>query len=283
MTSTDGNLARLRAFTQAFNDHDIGALLIQVTEDAVLRRGDGSAEQGPDALRDLLQGLIVAFPDARLNLLETIAFGPEAAVIEWRFVGTQLGPLALPWEDMRAEASGRAVSAPWSALVFFDQAGLIARLELRAHTAPLVSEAATEAEVPDAAAIRAMTQAYTLGWNSGDPTAVGAHYAESGWIRINDGPPWEGREGVTAMAASFMEAFPGMRLSLDDLRVSGSRAVFSWTLEGANDGPGGTGKRVRISGHEIWRIDGDCKVASSHGYFDSSAFGRQLTHGSGED
>ena len=30
---------------------------------------------------------------------------------------------------------------------------------------------------------------------------------------------------------------------------------FHWTLTGTNTGPGGTGKRVRISGYELWKID----------------------------
>lgn len=30
-----------------------------------------------------------------------------------------------------------------------------------------------------------------------------------------------------------------------------------WTLTGGNTGPSGTGKRVRISGYELWKIDND--------------------------
>jgi hypothetical protein len=34
------------------------------------------------------------------------------------------------------------------------------------------------------------------------------------------------------------------------------RVMFQWTLIGTNFGPGGTGRRVRISRSEEWKLDG---------------------------
>lgn len=51
------------------------------------------------------------------------------------------------------------------------------------------------------------------------------------------------------------------------------------TLAGANTGPGGTGKRVRISGFEEWRIGADGLIAESRGHFDSAEYLRQLERG----
>jgi predicted ester cyclase len=56
-------------------------------------------------------------------------------------------------------------------------------------------------------------------------------------------------------------------------------AVFRWTLTGTNTGSGGTGKRVRISGYELWKIDNDGLIAESKGNFDSAEYERQLKHG----
>ena len=81
------------------------------------------------------------------------------------------------------------------------------------------------------------------------------------------------------MAAGFMEAFPGMILTLDDLHVADETAVFSWTLHGTNTGPGGTGNKVVISGYEVWQLDEDCKVAKSHGYYDSATYAHQVEIG----
>jgi hypothetical protein len=45
---------------------------------------------------------------------------------------------------------------------------------------------------------------------------------------------------------------------------------------GANTGPGGTGKRVRISGYELWQFDNDGLIRKSKGHFDSAEYERQL-------
>jgi len=54
---------------------------------------------------------------------------------------------------------------------------------------------------------------------------------------------------------------------------------FHWTLTGTNTGPGGTGKRVRISGYELWKIRNDELIAESKGHFDSAEYERQLKEG----
>jgi hypothetical protein len=46
--------------------------------------------------------------------------------------------------------------------------------------------------------------------------------------------------------------------------------VFHWTLTGTNTGPGGTGKRVRISGYELWQFDHAGLIAESKDHFDSA-------------
>jgi hypothetical protein len=57
------------------------------------------------------------------------------------------------------------------------------------------------------------------------------------------------------------------------------RRFTGWTLVGTNTGPGGTGKRVHISGFEQWRIGADGLIAESRGHFDSAEYQRQLEQG----
>jgi hypothetical protein len=42
---------------------------------------------------------------------------------------------------------------------------------------------------------------------------------------------------------------------MDDVSRESDGTKFHWTLTETNSGPGGTGKRVRISGYELWKID----------------------------
>ena len=73
-----------------------------------------------------------------------------------------------------------------------------------------------------------------------------------------------------------MTRFPDMIVTFDKVETRGNRTAFHWTLIGTNTGPGGTGKHVRISGYELWKIDNDGLIAESSGHFDAAEYERQL-------
>jgi predicted ester cyclase len=150
---------------------------------------------------------------------------------------------------------------------------------------------------------------YAKAWCSQNPESVAAFFAERGSISINNGPPAVGRAAIAEVARGFMKTFPDMIVTMDDVTLesklggrSSCDAVFHWTLSGTNTGPGGTGKRVRISGYELWKIDNgaggsrvtwtgkpervgeqggesinDGLIAESKGHFDSAEYERQLS------
>jgi predicted ester cyclase len=124
--------------------------------------------------------------------------------------------------------------------------------------------------------LQEFAERYTAAWCSQDPARVAAFYAPTGSLRVNDNDPAVGRDAITAVARGFMSAFPDMRVLMDNLSVDTDRAVYRWTLVGTNTGPGGTGRPVRISGFEEWRIGGDGLIAESLGHFDSQDYERQL-------
>ena len=122
----------------------------------------------------------------------------------------------------------------------------------------------------------ARARGYTAAWCSQNPDAVAAFFAPGGRITINDSDSSEGREQIAEMARGFMQAFPDLVLRMDDIRSTGTHAVFRWTLEGHNDGPEGTGRHVQIGGFEYWRYDETGLVAESRGHFDVDDYERQL-------
>jgi hypothetical protein len=73
-----------------------------------------------------------------------------------------------------------------------------------------------------------------------------------------------------------MTAFPDMQVLMDDVTIETNVALYRWTLVGTNTGPGGTGRTVRISGFEEWRIGEDGLIEQSLGHFDSEDYQRQL-------
>ena len=129
------------------------------------------------------------------------------------------------------------------------------------------------------APLRKLAEGYTAAWCSQNAASVAAFYSPDGSLTINDGPPAVGRAAITEAAQEFMTSFPDIKVFLDDLAIDGDRTLYHWTLQGTNTGPGGTGKRVRISGFEQWRIAADGLIAESNGHFDSAEYQRQLEHG----
>jgi steroid delta-isomerase-like uncharacterized protein len=125
--------------------------------------------------------------------------------------------------------------------------------------------------------LRDFAQSYTAAWCSQDAASVAAFFAANGSLSINGGKSAVGREAITAVAQSFMEAFPDLHLAMDDLRVSDGVPEYHWTLSGTNNGPGGDGKRVRISGWEEWQMSDDGLIAESQGHFDEAEYMRQLS------
>ncbi len=129
------------------------------------------------------------------------------------------------------------------------------------------------------ARIRKFAERYTKAWCSRDPAAVAAFFAPNGSLTINDAEPAIGRPAITETAQGFMTAFPDLTVSMDDVVERDGAAVYRWTLGGTNDGPGGTGNSVRISGSEEWRIDEDGLIAESRGRFDTADYERQIGKG----
>lgn len=117
---------------------------------------------------------------------------------------------------------------------------------------------------------------YTQAWCSQVPDSVATFFAADGTLTINGGSPSVGRAAIAESARGFMTAFPDLEVIMDGLGIVGQSVEYRWTLTGTNTGPGGTGRRVRISGSERWVFDPSGVVASSIGAFDAADYERQL-------
>ncbi len=120
---------------------------------------------------------------------------------------------------------------------------------------------------------------YATAWCSQAPESVAAFYAEDGSLSVNDGAPAVGRQAIAEVVRGFMRAFPDMKVTMDDVVRAANGTAFHWTLTGTNSGPGGKGKRVRISGRELWQFDSHGLIRQSTGSFDSAEYDRQLEFG----
>jgi len=131
----------------------------------------------------------------------------------------------------------------------------------------------------DLAGLTKFATRYAEAWCSQNPASVAAFFAENGSLSVNDGPPAVGRAAIVEIARGFMRDFPDMIVTFNKLEPQSNVIAFHWTLVGTNTGPGGMGKRVRISGYELWEIDNDGLIVESKGHLDAAEYQRQLKLG----
>jgi predicted ester cyclase len=236
---------------------DVESIARRLSAKVNYRRGDGTSIEGRDALVRSLRKLFEENRDARLVSVEVVPLPPFEALLDWTI-----------------EVGGtRVVGAD---LLQFGEDGQVLTDEARVDTAGLV---AGEAGRRAAFEIEECGRRYTEAWSNSDAAGVAGFYAETGSLRVNGGAPAAGRGAIARLAQGFMDAFPDLVLTMDSIRSSGDRAVYCWTFEGTNTGAGGTGKRVRFSGYEVWRMNEEGLVEESRGHFDSAGYARQVREG----
>lgn len=120
---------------------------------------------------------------------------------------------------------------------------------------------------------------YAAAWSGQDADAHAKFFAPNGSQTVNNGTPAVGHEAIAKVAQGFMDAFPDMLVVCDSLPATTKGVEFHWTLTGTNSGPGGTGKKVHISGVEILQFNSDGLITESNGSFDEAEYNRQLKEG----
>ncbi|MEH6765492.1 MAG: ester cyclase [Aequorivita antarctica] len=124
-------------------------------------------------------------------------------------------------------------------------------------------------------------KSYAQAWCSQKPEYVALFYSEDGSLNINKGTSAAGRAAITQSAKAFMDAFPDdMIVAFDSLIKTPKGTEFHWTLTGTNTGANGTGKKVNISGFELWELDDNGLINESKGTFDAEEYSRQIKYGS---
>jgi hypothetical protein len=122
-------------------------------------------------------------------------------------------------------------------------------------------------------------RSYAQAWCSQRPDFVSLFYSENGSLIVNYGTPAVGRDEISKVAENFMIAFPDIIVSMDSLVKTTGGVEFHWTFTGTNTGPNGTGKRVKISGFELWQINDEVRIKESKGNFDAEEYERQVKNG----
>jgi steroid delta-isomerase-like uncharacterized protein len=93
MTSPSDVIGLLDRFAEAWNRHDLDALMSMMTDDCVFEASagpevNGQRSEGREAVRAAYASVFAAFPDARWRNPRHFIAG-NRAVSEWTFTGTQ--------------------------------------------------------------------------------------------------------------------------------------------------------------------------------------------------
>jgi steroid delta-isomerase-like uncharacterized protein len=133
----------------------------------------------------------------------------------------------------------------------------------------------TEAEIRD------MVERFTdKAWNKGDLDLIDELFAAD--YVGHDAPrpePVRGPEGMKDFLRMYHAAFSDAEITLDDVIISGDRAVTRWTGRGTHDGDlmgiPPTGKPVVFTGIRIFRVAGG-KIAEGWVVWDTFGLMKQI-------
>jgi steroid delta-isomerase-like uncharacterized protein len=96
-----------RAWVEGLNRGDVSAADQAFTADCVIRiNGGPEPTLGRDGFKDMLAGLLAAFPDLRLTIEDQVVAG-DRVVTRWSAQGTHTGPLGpVPATGRRVRVEG---------------------------------------------------------------------------------------------------------------------------------------------------------------------------------
>lgn len=99
------------------------------------------------------------------------------------------------------------------------------------------------------------------------------------WHEAHLPPLPQGPESIKMFATMLRAAFPDLHLILEDSIAEEDRVVNRWTFQGTHHGEfygvPPTGKAVRISGIDIWRVE-DGKIVENQQVVDNLGLLQQL-------
>jgi predicted ester cyclase len=111
---------------KSFNAHDLEAVARDSAADLVSTAPGDTRLQGPQAYKEYNKAWLRAFPDAKIEVKNTIVAG-KTAVVEAVFHGTHSGPLTTPMGEV--PPTGRKIAGEFVQIVEVDR-GLVKRIHL---------------------------------------------------------------------------------------------------------------------------------------------------------
>ncbi len=268
----DESAAMARRLYEAFNDRDWDTVLGFTTDDVEATVVPfGMTATGKDGLRGFLDMWVALSSDIKVELVAQHVAG-SSIVNEIIGGGTHDGPLVTPSGEIAA--TGRHIEVRSAEVWDLDTEGKVRALRNYVDAATLFQQITDPARVEER--IRAFYEEVA---NAGDHARI-PEFATEDWVDHEDFPGISPtREGIGQFLTVFRQAFPDLHFTVDEVLVSGDRAVvrlrISGTHRGEFMGAPPTGNSFEISAIDILRMDGD-RAAEHWGVTDAAAMLTQL-------
>ena len=274
-TTTEAeNKAIAQRWSDVWQSQDLDAVDALVAPGYVHHWGAGADVKGHDAFKQSLSDFFTAFPDATSTIEEIMVDGDEV-VLRYTNTGTQTGPLgALAPTGNRATYEGISIvhiscgqiDEVWTEI---DGLGRLQQLTgatgAFAASTPVSSAAGTPSASPEACAATSEDEAQDLVrrwfdvWNTRDLASLDALGAPD-YVHHWGGqvPDTTDLNSYKQRLDGFLQAFPDLYATVDDVIVDGDLVALRWTETGTHQGRFGnlepTGKHVTWTGINIFRV-----------------------------
>lgn len=110
---------------------------------------------------------------------------------------------------------------------------------------------------------RSLVERQARAWESADPDAIAADFAQDG-VLISPGGRWRGPEEIRAAARGFFAGADSVEIEITRVLVDGEEGAVEWTW---NETPGSTGRRRRAEDAIVFEVRGG-KISYWREYFD---------------
>lgn len=227
---------------------------------------------GPEGMRAYFESLLAAFPDSHVIIDDQVAAGNMVAT-RWTIAATHTGDfMGIPATGIHETTTGVCLFhiedgmaiEDWTYADFLglmQQLGAIepGRPSPENYTWGASSEVIGEPGDPEAN-IAFVIDSIERVWNQQDLDAVDETFSPDFVCHspVEDISPWTGTEITKQVVAAYLETFPDMHVTNDDVFAEGDKVVVRWTTTGTHSselqGISPTGEKVTFKGITIYRM-----------------------------
>ena len=189
------------------------------------------------------------------------------------------------WLDWQAtlKGSGKIIDMPVHLTYRFVDGKIVRQVGMWDPTEVVLGLQEIEAEKvmsADAKTMKTTIDAIVKAWNANDQDAMKAAMTDN-MVRTQNGDVIvkSSSEYATNLMDVFFGGFPDFKVTLDDYKILGNKAIINWTCTGTNTGDfqgKTTNKPITTHGISVWTIEKDGRASREDAYYDNLTLFQQL-------